>query len=368
MPLLDRYLFREFAQATFATLVVLLMVSLGGVFADVLSDIARGRVPAAMMLSQLGLQLLRFLPLILPLGMMLGLLLAMGRLYRDSEMPVLTSVGMGPRRMLRPLMLLVVPVVLAIAACSLWLGPWAQRTSDAMIVAANRTLMVAGLEPGRFTELPGGDGVVYVGSMSNDGTQLSRVFVYRQDGDRLDVTTARKGRMSFENSQNRYLTLDNGFRVEGPLGAGRDFRMMRYASNELRLPEGQQEGAPDDPEALSTPALFGDPRPEAGAQVHRRIAPPLLALAFALLAIPLARSSPRQARYGSVILGLLAYLVGVMLMLLGTDWLAAGKLPMALGLWWLVLPVLGVALWLYLTDGRLPRRRRTAQAAARAGA
>lgn len=365
MPLLDRYLFREFAQATLATLVVLLMVSLGGVFADVLSDIARGRVPAAMMLSQLGLQLLRFLPLILPLGMMLGLLLAVGRLYRDSEMPVLTSVGMGPRRMLRPLLLLVVPVVLAIAACSLWLGPWAQRTSDAMIVAANRTLMVAGLEPGRFTELPGGDGVVYVGSMSNDGTQLSRVFVYRQDGDRLDVTTARKGRMSFENSQNRYLTLDNGFRVEGPLGEGRDFRMMRYASNELRLPEGQTEGAPDDPEALSTLALFGDPRPEAGAQVHRRIAPPLLALAFALLAIPLARSSPRQARYGSVILGLLAYLVGVMLMLLGTDWLAAGKLPMALGLWWLVLPLLGIALWLYLGDGRLPRRRRKSHAATR---
>ncbi len=366
MPLLDRYLFREFAQATFATLVVLLMVSLGGVFADVLSDIARGRVPAGMMLSQLGLQLLRFLPLILPLGMMLGLLLAVGRLYRDSEMPVLASVGMGPRRMLKPLLLLVVPVVAAIAACSLWLGPWAQRTSDAMIVAANRTLMVAGLEPGRFTELPGGDGVVYVGSMSNDGTQLSRIFVYRQDGDRLDVTTARKGRMSFESSQERYLTLDNGFRVEGPLGEGRDFRMMRYASNELRLPEGQQEADADDPEALPTLSLFGDPRAEAGAQVHRRIAPPLLALAFALLAVPLARSSPRQARYGSVILGLLAYLVGVMLMLLGTDWLAAGKLPLALGLWWLVLPMLAMALWLYLGDGRLPRRHRAAAAARRA--
>ncbi len=357
MPLLDRYLFREFAQATFAALVVLLMVSLGGVFADVLSDIARGRVPAGMMLSQLGLQLLRFLPLILPLGMMLGLLLATGRLYRDSEMPVLTSIGMGPRRMLRPLLMLVLPIVALIAACSLWLGPWAQRTSDAMIVDANRTLMVAGLEPGRFTELPGGDGVVYVGSMSNDGTQLSRIFVYRQDGDRLDVTTARKGRMSFESSAERYLTLESGFRVEGPMAEGRDFRLMRYASNDLRLPEGQEEGGKDDPDALPTLSLFGDPRPEAGAQVHRRIAPPLLALAFALLAIPLARSSPRQARYGSVILGLLAYLVGTMLMLLGTDWLSGGKIPMALGLWWLVLPMLGVALWLYLGDGRLKRPR-----------
>src|SRR3546814_17985569 len=64
---LDSYLFREFAQATFATLVVLMIVSLGGVFADVLGDIARGRVPAGMMLAQLGLQLLHYLPLILPL-------------------------------------------------------------------------------------------------------------------------------------------------------------------------------------------------------------------------------------------------------------------------------------------------------------
>jgi lipopolysaccharide export system permease protein len=367
MQRLDRYLFREFAQATFAALVVLLMVSLGGVFADVLSDIARGRVPAGMMLSQLGLQLLNYLPLILPLGMMLGLLLAVGRLYRDSEMPVLTSIGVGPGRLLRPLMLLVVPVVVVIGACSLWLGPWAQRTSDAMIVAANRTLMVAGLEPGRFTELPGGDGVVYVGSMSDDGTQLSRIFVYRQDGDRLDVTTALKGRMGFESSRERYLTLDNGFRVEGPMDEGRDFRMMRYRSNDLRLPEGEDERAKDDPEALSTAALFGDPRPEAVAQIHRRIAPPLLALAFALLAVPLARSSPRQARYGRIMVGFLAYIFGMNLMLLGTDWLAEGKVPLALGLWWLVLPLLGVAAWLYFGDGRM-RRARVARTRKQAGA
>ena len=39
-----------------------------------------------------------------------------------------------------------------------------------MIIAGSRSLLVAGLEPGRFTELPGGGGVVYVGAMSNDGT------------------------------------------------------------------------------------------------------------------------------------------------------------------------------------------------------
>ena len=37
MPKLDRYLFREFAQSTFAALVVLMIVSLGGVFAATMS-------------------------------------------------------------------------------------------------------------------------------------------------------------------------------------------------------------------------------------------------------------------------------------------------------------------------------------------
>ncbi len=360
MPQLDRYLLREFAQATLATMVVLLMVSVGALFANVLGQIAGGKVPAGMLLTQLGLQTIRYLPLILPLALMIGLLLSVGRLYRDAEMPVLASVGVGPRRLLRPLLLLVVPVVGVIAACSLWLGPLAKATSVRMIAESNRNVLVAGLEPGRFTELPNGSGVVYVGEMSVDGRQMKRIFVYRQSGDRLDVTTARSGTATRDGDR-RYLRLDDGFRVEGPREVGRDFRLMRYASNDVLLPQGEpSRDAARDPQAMTTPALLRDPRREAQAQVHYRIAPPLLAFALALLAVPLARSSPRQARYGRVVLGFLAYLVGMNLTLLGTEWLADGKLPMQAGLWWLVLPLLLLAAWMYFRDGRSGFRRRSA--------
>ncbi len=359
MPKLDSYLFREFAQTTFAALVVLMIVSLGAVFTDVLGDIARGRVPAGMMLAQLGLQVLNYLPLILPLGLMLGLLLSVGRLYRDSEMPVVTSIGVGPRRLLRPLLMLVVPFMLAIGACSLWLGPWARQYSQQMIEVGQRSLLVAGLEAGRFVELPGGGGVVYANAMSNDGTRLGRVFIYRQDEGRMDVTSARTGTLAVEGST-RYLKLDEGFRVEGPMDGGKDFRLMRYASNEVRLPDADAAGRSDAPELKSTLALLGDARPEARAQLHFRITPPLLTLAFALLAVPLARSPPRQARWGRIILGFLAYVMGMNLMLLGTDWLADGTLPSILGMWWLVLPLLGFALWMYFGDGRMKRPRAAA--------
>ncbi len=364
MPKLDRYLIGEFAQATFATLLVLLIVSFGAVIADVLGDVAAGRVPVGMMLPQLGLVLLRYLPLILPLALMLGMMLAVGRLYRDSEMPVIAAAGVGPRRLLTPVLWVALPVVAAVAACSLWLGPWAERVSKQMINEASRNLIVAGLEPGRFTGLADG-GVVFIGSMSSDGSRFRRVFIYRQSDDRLDVTTSDDGELAIDENGHRFIVLNNGFEVEGPRANGRDFNLMRYVRNEVQLPSGETKYDPKAPDMLSTWALLSDPRPAAKAQLHSRIAPPLLTLAFALLAVPLARSTPRQARYGRMLMGFLTYLVGMNLMLMGGKWLENGRLAPELGLWWLVLPLLVGALWLYFTDGRLrrPRNRRKAATA-----
>jgi len=359
MPKLDRYLFGEFLQATFAAGVILMIVAFGGVFTKVLGDMAAGKVPVGMLLPQLGLVMVNWLPLILPLALMLGLMLAIGRLYRDSEMPVISAIGVGPRRLLKPLLLLVVPLVGVVAACSLWLGPWAERVSKEMINQANRNLIVAGLQPGAFTELPGGGGVVFVGSMSADGSKFSRVFVYRQSEDRLDVTTSNDGEVTVDEDGARHVTLNNGFEVEGPLHDtdALDYRLMSYRRNLIELPEGGRKYDENDPEMLSTLRLVGDKRPEANAQLHRRIAPPLLALAFALMAIPLARQMPRQARYGKVMVGFLGYMIGMNLMLLGTKWLEDGKIAAGLGLWWLVVPLLLIAAWLYFTDGRMRRPR-----------
>ena len=203
--------------------------------------------------------------------------------------------------------------------------------------------------------------MIYVNAMSDDGSQLGRVFVYRQDEGRMDVTTAMTGELTVD-GDGRFLRLDEGFRVEGPLDAGLDYRLMRYASNELRLPSVEAKSRSDEPELAPTLALFGDDRPAAQAQLHFRMAPPLLALAFALLAVRLARSPPRQARYGRMMMGFLAYVLGMNLMIMGTDWVEDGKVPAALGLWWLVLPLLVFCIWMYISDGRLkaPARKRTA--------
>jgi lipopolysaccharide export system permease protein len=356
MPLLQRYLLREFAGTTAATLLILMMISLGGVLTDLLRDIARGQLPAALMLSQLGLRVVGFLPLVLPLSLFLGLLMAIGRLYRDSEMAVLASVGLGAQELWRAVAGIALPVVGLIAFCSLWAGPAADRRAIEMIDSANRSLLVAGLDAGRFVELPGGQGVIYVGEMAADGTRFGRLFLQRTEDGRIDVTTARTGRLFFDGAEERFLALEDGFRVEGPLG-GREWRLMRFERNEVQLPDRARTQSLADPARADTGALLASDEPAAAAELHWRLATPLFAIVLAVLAIPLARSEPRQARYGRMILAFLAYLLYVNLLFIGRAWLGDGTLPGWAGLWWLHGPAAALALWLFARDGRLARPR-----------
>jgi len=354
MPKLDRYLLGEFTLSFMATLSVLLLTSVGGVLVDVLGRIADGRMPAQLLLSQLGLKFVVYLPIILPMALLLGLALAISRLYRDSEMAVLTATGVSPIRLLRPVLCLAGPVVILVALTSLWLGPKAERHSAILIEKASRSMVIAGLEAGKFTSLPGG-GIVYLSSLSADSKHMGKVFIQRPHEGRMDVVSANSGSLFFEGTQQRFLKLEDGYRVEGPMDGLLDYRLMRYASNAIALPAQQATRDDNDPELLPTSQLFSDSRAKAQAQLHWRMTPPLLALAFTLLVLPLSRSAPRQTRHGQVMVLFLAYVLGVNLMILGRQWLAAGKLPTVIGLWWLSLPLLALGLWLCWRDGRLPR-------------
>ena len=95
-----------------------------------------------------------------------------------------------------------------------------------------------------------------------------------------------------------------------------------------------------------TGELVGSPDPEDQAELHWRIAAPLSVLLLALLAVPLAHTSPRAGRYGKLVLGILAYLVYSNLLALGQAWVAKGYVPSAVGLWWVHGLAAVAAFWL----------------------
>ncbi len=360
MSLIERYLRREFVSTFAAVVIILLLVSMGALFADLVQEIARGRVPAALLLSQLGLRTIRWLPLVLPLALFVGLLLSIGRLYADSEMAVLFSVGVGPKALWRPISRLLWPVFIFIACCSLWWGPWASYKAKEMIDTANRSFLIAGLEAGRFVELPGRAGILYVGELATDGTKFGKMFGLTERDGRFDVITAKSGDLALEGDTQRILRLEDGYRVEGSYEKI-DYRMMHFEKNEIRVPDREQEQN-SAVEIRTSMSLFKDKNPLAQAELHWRFAMPLFTLVLAILSLPLARSEPRQAHYGRLILAFLSYLVGMNLMLIGAKYIGSSAIPSWAGLWWLHLPMFGIALWMYSRDGKLaaPSKRSAA--------
>jgi lipopolysaccharide export system permease protein len=92
------------------------------------------------------------------------------------------------------------------------------------------------------------------------------------------------------------------------------------------------------------------------------MAMPLFTIMLALIALPLARSEPRQARYGRLIIAVMIYLIGMNLMIVGTNFINEGTLPAWLGLWWLHVPLFAFAFWLFWQDGKFssPKTKATA--------
>ncbi|ANB19206.1 LPS export ABC transporter permease LptF [Dokdonella koreensis] len=370
LRIIDRYLLRELAQSFAAVSVILLLITVGSTVADLLNRVARGRAPADLLFVLIGLRTVDGLTVLLPLAIFLGVLMAYGRLWRDSEMAVLSASGLDLRGLVRPLLLLAGPAMLVLGLVSFWLAPASVRLADRLLDDANRSMIVAGLEPGKFVSLPGTDGVIYVAGMSEDGRRFQRLFVATERGDeddgqrRIDIITAPSGEMYHDaDGEGRYLALMDGFRVEGRVGAD-DYRLMRFARNDVKLPSGEaDQGSDKSKRSAPTAQLWSSDDLVQRVELHWRLASPLSALVLTLLALPLARSNPREPRYARLLIAVLCYFIYANAIVLGRAWMVAGKLSTAVGYWWIYLATIaiaGVLVW----RGQQLRRPRAVRGAA----
>jgi lipopolysaccharide export system permease protein len=364
LSILDRYFLRELAQTVVATTIVLLAIITGTTFAKVLQQVAGGSFPASVMFPVLGLRTLDGLTNLLPLAGFLGTMMALGRMYRESEMHVLASSGMGPRGLLKPVAILGSLVVLVTGLVSLWLGPWAVRTADALVAEANRSVIAAGLDAGRFTELPGRGGIIFVDKLSRDGSVLGKTFVATESVDetgavQLKLVTAAGGQLYQEsNGDGRFMALRDGWQYKIPLG-GNDWWRMQYVRNDVALSTVQADDDEDPTHAQGSWALATSAAPDARAEFAWRVHAPPMAFVLLMLALPLSRQSPREPRYGRLLLALLGFYFYYLLLALGRAQIGKGHWANSLPLLGVHLLALALAAWLFWRQ-YAPRKPRKA--------
>jgi len=329
-----RYVLREVVTAWVVVTAVLLIILLANEVVGVLERAAANQYPQSVVLELIGLGALQYLSILLPVGLLLGVVLAFGRLYHDSEITAAFACGAGPRDLYAPVALLAVVAAAVLAWLTLVVAPQATGEVLSLRNAALHAGQLAPIAPGKFRIFGGGgNAVVYAESVAHDGT-LGKVFVERNRGPLVEVALAQRARHAVTaDGMTHILTLYDGERFEGVPGSAA-FRIVRFAEHVVPVQLPPLTDVVRDLEARPTTSLLGAQDPAARAELHWRVTMPIMCLVLTLLAAPLARLRPRQGRYGRVWIAVVAFFLYYDLAAVGKTWIARGTVPESFGLWW----------------------------------
>lgn len=342
-----RYLSREVLLTFSAVSAVLLVIIMSGRFIKYLAQAAQGMLDPGVLLLIMGYRIPGFLQLILPLGLFLGILLAYGRLYLESEMTVLTATGMSEQRLLSYTLVPALFVALVCAWLSVSIAPQGMQNVARIFTEQDALTEFDTLVPGRFQSLRGGSRVTYTQELSSGRDELRNVFISEKRDTRqnseadeaITVLVAKTGRQEIQEDGSRYLILYDGYRYDGTPGEA-DYRVVRYDTYGVLLPKPVVEVKMGERETMTTADLIGNPDVRMQSELQWRLSFPILVLVVTFIAVPLSRVNPRQGRFLKLLPAILLYMAYLALLVAARSALDKGTLPIAVGLW----PVHGVFL------------------------
>jgi lipopolysaccharide export system permease protein len=337
--IISRYLIKEVLASLLAVTVVLLLIFLSNQLVRYLSYAASGKIAANVVMQLLGFEIPYLLALLLPLGLYLGIMLAYGRLYADSEMPVMNASGLGIRRLIGITSVLALLIGSIVMMLMLWVNPMIAQEKGKSLSQDN---MLDTLRPGRFQVISGGKRVIYVEKIARDHKQAHNLFLaeeQKHSGDDTStpwvVVSAEEGfQAKGPDNQDDFIVSTNGYRYEGTPGQN-DFKIVQFKKYAVRIPKPSANSTREEEEAIPTWKLFHDYHNSASsAELQWRFALPISAMLLALLAIPLSQVRPRQGRYSHILPAILIYIVYVNLLFIARNWVEQNIGLGVLGIWW----------------------------------
>ncbi|MDP9082803.1 MAG: LPS export ABC transporter permease LptF [Pseudomonadota bacterium] len=349
----QRYVLREVAQTWLAVTGVLVAILVSNQLSRVLGQAADNQYGRRVVFDLIALGAVMNLSVIVPVGLLLAVVLTLGRMYHDSEMAALQACGFGPGRLLAPLSCFAAAIAVGLAWLVFFQVPRADQQAQLLRQSALKEAQFGQLDAGRFRSFSGGDAVFYAERVDQDGV-LHNVFVQRESAGRIEVALAATATYSKASANGVHLvTLFDGRRYEGVPGRD-DFRVIEFREHGIPISTPADAFATKDPDTKPTRELLGSSDPSDVAQLQFRASTPLMALVLTLVAVPLSRLRPRQGRYARVGFAIVVYFVYSNLLSAAKVWLEKGVLPAAMGVWWVHVLALALGLYLVSREARNP--------------
>jgi LPS export ABC transporter permease LptF len=298
----------------------------------------------------------------LPMAVLVGVLIGLGRMSADSEIIALHALGIGLRRLLVPVGALALSATLLTAAMTFWLGPAALRTFRTLEEKLRASQASLQLQPRvfdeRFPRL-----VLYVQDVDAGGTRWSGVLLA---GDAADAAAAARGRTDDADASSAraagagtritlaeqavilagpgprdkvQIHLRNGSTHEYKRTEPERYSLSTFGESDLAISLTRAAGPRNGRgSVLERPvrdllAAQGAARNEARVEFHRRLAFPAACIVFALLGVPVGVRPHRGGRAAGFLITLLLICAYYLLFVAGAGLARRGVVPAALGIW-----------------------------------
>ena len=366
LPAIDRYIARLIFFPMLGTLVLSAMLLVLEKMLRLFDFVATEGGPVSVVWRMLANLIPEYLSLGIPIGLMLGILLAFRRLATSSELDVLKGVGMSFGRLMR------VPFAYAIALAALnlaivgFIQPVARYAYEGLQFELRSGALGASIKVGEFTKL-GDRMTLRIEESYNDGRSLRGIFVRgdNKDGQRVSATAARGQFLATDDPNTIILRLSQGVLIHEspkfavprvltfdnhdlpiPLPKIEAFRLRGGADREMTIPELFVAGK-DENQSVQT-------RLESRANFHFRIVEVMSMFLIPLIAIALAIPPKRSTSSLGVFLSIVLLVTQHKINQYAEDMGARGVVDPLIALWVPYLLFAALAIWMYYVVAHVP--------------
>ena len=360
LTLIDRYLVKSIAVPLIGTLVLASMLFVLDKMLRLFDFVVTAGGPVSVVWRMLANLLPEYFSLGIPIGLMLGVLLAFRKLALSSELDALRGIGAGFRRLLR------VPYAFAIGLLLLnlfivgWLQPWTHYGYERLRFDLRSGALGASLKVGEFNHL-GRRMTLRIDRSENRGTELHGIFVQVDDRSGTQIAaTAEQGKflstddpdvILFRLEKGRLIQDSPKFQTPRTLS----FNLYDLPINLPRVDSFRQRGH-EELEELTLPELFRDGylrnlseehRLGAQANLHFRIVEVLMMLMLPLLAVALAVPPKRSSSALGIFIGIVIIVAYHKVNQYAEQAAAQGRMEPILALWVPLIALSALIYWMY---------------------
>ena len=332
--IIEHYLLRQILGpfAVVLTVLCVLFVSYGA--AGFLADAVNGLLPTSMIVQVIGLRTLIALEMLIPISLYLSVVMALGRMYVDSEMTALFALGWTSARLMRIVFALSLCTAVVVAGLSLVARPWAYTRSHELASVAEASLNSNNMQPGTFYVTGKGERTIYIERREGTAAPAGGVFVQLKlpaGGTRVIYAVSIEQQAPVEGGPRFHLSGAHVYDLDVDGSAGE----VVLNAKDLNLQLVNPSTRPPDYSAVaaSTAHLSTSDAAADIAEFQWRQSTCVTTLLLGMLGVPLSRANPRQHRNTKAGIAILIYAGYYLLYESARTWVQIGALRPFPGLW-----------------------------------